>query len=311
MGSLSDSDDEAYFDSVSFQKYIASDCDRLSFLREYLSSRGVPTSVIPLDGKKHLYVNFPSNAYNPLFKIKTIISHYDRVSGSPGANDNSAANFALADFAAELFASPRVHNVRIFFTDGEELGEAGVSSQGAFALAELFRKLGITNDDVYVFDACGRGSVAVLARAGLDSKVNSAFKKKFADLYERTQNLLRATFPNSWMTLPVPYSDNAGFLACGIPAVAITFLPKDEAALYYKNLMADKNLEKAVMNCKIDSSVQAVCDLSIQRFKYQEKMPVTWRLFHTEYDNFLSLTPENFALMKKILRAISDARAMG
>ena len=304
MNSLSDSN-ERFFDSVSFQKYIASDCDRLSFLQNYLSERGVTTSVISLEGKKHVYVNFPSSAYNPMFKIKTIISHYDRVAGSPGANDNSAANFALADFAVELSKSKKTHNIRIFFTDGEELGEQGVSSQGAFALAELFRKLVITNDDVYVFDACGRGDVAILARAGLDSKVNPQFKKKFVDLYERTQNLLKTAAKNSWMTLPVPYSDNAGFLACGIPAVAITFLPKDEVSFYYKNLMTDKNLEKAVMNCKIDSDSKNETDLSIQRFKYQEQLPKTWRLFHTEYDNFLSLTLESFPFLLKILSQIA------
>lgn len=298
------------FNSDSFQKYIASDCDRLSFLQNYLSERGVSSSVIPLGEKKHLYVNFPSTAYNPMFKIKTIISHYDRVAGSPGANDNSLANFALADFASTLCKSRQVHNVRIFFTDGEELGAEGVSSQGAFALADLFRKLGIVNDDVYVFDACGRGEVAILARAGLDSKIAGQFKKKFLDLYERTQNLLRKSMPNSWMTLPVPYSDNAGFLACGIPAVAITFLPKDEVSFYYSNLMADKNLEKAVMNCRIDSEPKNATDLSIQKFKYIEKMPKTWRLFHTEYDNYLSLTSESYALIKKILMQIAEAKTI-
>ena len=298
------------FNSDSFQKYIASDCDRLSFLQNYLSERGVSSSVIPLGEKKHLYVNFPSTAYNPMFKIKTIISHYDRVAGSPGANDNSLANFALADFASTLCKSRQVHNVRIFFTDGEELGAEGVSSQGAFALADLFRKLGIVNDDVYVFDACGRGEVAILARAGLDSKSAGQFKKKFLDLYERTQNLLRKSMPNSWMTLPVPYSDNAGFLACGIPAVAITFLPKDEVSFYYSNLMADKNLEKAVMNCRIDSEPKNATDLSIQKFKYIEKMPKTWRLFHTEYDNYLSLTSESYALIKKILMQIAEAKTI-
>lgn len=298
------------FNSDSFQKYIASDCDRLSFLQNYLSERGVSSSVIPLGEKKHLYVNFPSTAYNPMFKIKTIISHYDRVAGSPGANDNSLANFALADFASTLCKSRQVHNVRIFFTDGEELGAEGVSSQGAFALADLFRKLGIVNDDVYVFDACGRGEVAILARAGLDSKIAGQFKKKFLDLYERTQNLLRKSMPNSWMTLPVPYSDNAGFLACGIPAVAITFLPKDEVSFYYSNLMADKNLEKAVMNCRIDSEPKNATDLSIQKFKYIEKMPKTWRLFHTEYDNYLSLTSESYVLIKKILMQIAEAKTI-
>ena len=306
MSSLSD-----LIDIEEFKKYIAEDCDRLTFLQNYLSKGGLTSSVLNLAGKKHLYVNFPSSSYDPTFKIKTIISHYDRVPASPGANDNSAANFALADFALELFQQRNlVHNIRIFFTDGEELGEEGVSSQGAFALAELFRKLGITKDDVYVFDACGRGDVAVLARAGMDAKVSSIFKRTFTDLYQRTESLLKEVSPNKWMTLPVPYSDNAGFLACGIPAVAITFLPKEEAGLYYKNLMTDKNLEKAVMNCRIDSESKDKSDLSIQRFKYQEKMPLTWRLFHTEYDNFLSLTPESFILMKKILNSMAKLKVL-
>ena len=122
MKSQSDSID-VKFDSVSFQKYIAHDCDRLSFLQGYLSDWGVDSSVLPLDGKKHLYVNFPSSSYNPMFKIKTIISHYDRVSGSPGANDNSFANFALADFAAELYKSKQAHNIRIFLRTERNWGK--------------------------------------------------------------------------------------------------------------------------------------------------------------------------------------------
>lgn len=300
------------FNVERFKEYISPQCDRLSFLRGYLAENGVQTSVVSLSGKNHIYVNFPSSSYDPTFKIKTVISHYDRVSGSPGANDNSFANFALADFAASLSKKTRfAHNIRIFFTDGEELGEEGVSSQGAFALAELFRKLGIKNDDVYVFDSCGRGNVAVLARAGLDAKSSSKFKKSFMDLYQRTAAILKLSSPGAWITLPVPYSDNAGFLACGIPAVAITFLPADEVELYLKNLMSDKNLEKAVMNCKIGSDFQSKADMSIQRFKYQEKMPMTWRMFHTEFDNLLSLTAEeSYNLLQKIFTNLKNQKIL-
>ena len=83
--------------SEEFENYIRPGTDRLAFLQDYLSRRGVSSSVINIEEKKHLYVNFPSQSYNPQFKIKTLISHYDRVEGSPGANDNSAANFALAE----------------------------------------------------------------------------------------------------------------------------------------------------------------------------------------------------------------------
>ncbi|WP_149553804.1 M28 family peptidase [Treponema pectinovorum] len=283
------------------KSYVAEGTDRLAFLQDYLSCRGVSTSVIHLDGKKHLYVNFSSYSYNPQFKIKTLITHYDIVKGSPGANDNSCANLAIANFAVkvnERAKKNRISNIRIFFTDGEELGECGVSEQGAFALAELFCKLGIKNDDVYVFDSVGRGTTPVLARAGFDfaSRVNknSSFAKNFLDLYKRTQQILSDVSPNNWMTLPVPYSDNAGFLACAIPAVAITMLPKEEATKYYKELMKDKNLEKAVMNAKLDDDADF-------KFKYQERMPLTWRLFHTPYDNLMSLTPESFDVIARIL----------
>lgn len=293
-----------------FSKYISLDCEnRLNVLQEFLHKNGVRTSVIPLDGKKHLYVNFPSSSYNPVFKIKTVISHYDRVENSPGANDNSAANFFIALWAIELAKNPlKIHNVRIFFTDGEELASDGVFSQGAFKLAELFKKLGITNDDVYVFDACGRGNVAVLSNSGVNSKSSGNFKKKFMDLFERTQNILRESCTNSWMTLPTPYSDNAGFLASGIPAVAITLLPREEAALYYKNLMADRNLEKIVTNSEFLTNSKSKIDRDIAMLKFKEKIPLTWRMFHTDLDNHRNLTSESLTVMMKILENIANLK---
>ena len=62
-------------------------------------------------------------------------------------------------------------------------------------------------------------------------------------------------------------------------------------------LMKDKNLEKTVMNAKLSENADFA-------FKYREKMPLTWRLFHTEYDNFLSLTPESFKIIEKILEKL-------
>jgi len=59
----------------------------------------------------------------------------------------------------------------------------------------------------------------------------------------------------------------------------------------------DKNLEKTVMNAKLSENADFA-------FKYREKMPLTWRLFHTEYDNYLSLTPESFKIIEKILEKL-------
>ncbi len=153
-----------------FEFFLAPDCDRYKFLCTLLSDSGIDYSSIILEEKKHIHINFPKRAYNPLFRIKTIITHYDRVMGTPGANDNSAAVFQVLNFVQRLWQSPGFHNMRIIFTDGEELGvEQGVSAQGAFAIGAKFRKLGITNDDVFVFDGCGRGDVLVISTAGRNS----------------------------------------------------------------------------------------------------------------------------------------------
>ena len=138
------------FSSRHFLDFIKPDCDRLNFIQNFLAENGVETAVIPLEGKKHVYVKFPSNQYNPLFKIKTVVAHYDRFQDSPGANDNSAAVYMLMLWAVKLSKQNDFHNIRLIFTDGEESCSEGITSQGAFAIAGLFKKLSI-NDDVFVF----------------------------------------------------------------------------------------------------------------------------------------------------------------
>ena len=108
------------------------------------------------------------------------------------------------------------------------------------------------------------------------------------------------------MTLPVPYSDNASFLACGIPAVAITLLPAEEASLYARKINSDKSLEDAVMNR--ESSKQKRLKENIPDFSYKEHLPYTWRLFHTQNDNIDSLTPASFKVMESILKSLAESK---
>mgnify|MGYP002624992579 CR=1 FL=1 len=292
-----------------FRDFIAPGADRAEFIQQYLAARGVKSARTVIDGKQHILVQFGSALYNPQFKIKTVVAHYDRVEGSPGANDNSAADWQIMNWAVELKDYPSFHNVRIFFTDGEELGwNAGVSEQGAFGIASVFRRLGITNDDVYVFDACGRGEVPILARTLLPSHISSQFVKHFNDLYERSQDLLRRASPGRWMSLPVPYSDNASFLACGIPAVAITMLPAEEASLYARELNRSKGLADQVLNREA-SKKRRLSGEEVE-YSYKERLPRTWRLFHTEQDNEASLSQESFRVMRNILLTLAAAKSM-
>ncbi len=275
----------------SFKEFIAPDCDRAAFIQNYLRSAGLEAPVLQMEGKNHIYVKFAQNQYNPAFRIKTVIAHYDRI--GIGANDNSAAVFCLMEWAVKLAKSAVVecsqngriettaayakfHNIRLIFTDGEELGAAGgVSEQGAFPLAQVFRRLGIVNDDIFVFDCMGRGDVPILTQTILPPKTPARFVKDFSALEQRAANLLQASANGRWFCLPCNYSDNASFIANGIPAVAITMLPSAEVTAVTQGLQ-----------------------------------PQTWKNLHTLQDNLASLTPQSFEIFYNILNNLAAMKTL-
>ena len=258
-----------------FKAFIATNCDRSAFIQNYLKNAGLEAPVLQMEGKNHIYVKFSQNQYNPTFRIKTVIAHYDRI--GIGANDNSAAVFCLLEWAAQLtrFASPAFHNIRLIFTDGEELGAAGVAEQGAFPLAQVFRRLGITSDDIFVFDCMGRGDVPILTQTILPPKAPARFVKDFNALEQRAATLLQNSANGRWFTLPCNYSDNASFIANGIPAVAITMLPSAEVSAVTQGIQ-----------------------------------PQTWQLLHTAGDNFASLTPQSFEIFHNILNNLAALKTL-
>lgn len=259
-----------------FEQFISPSCDRMKFIQNYLNSLGLEAPVIQLNGKNHIYVKFPLTQYNSMFKVKTVIAHYDRASDTPGANDNSAAVFSILEWAGRLNQMKNFHNVRIIFTDGEEEGESGVRDQGAFAVAELFRRLNILNDDIFVFDCMGRGTVPVICENNPPAAAGSTFINRITDLENKAEKITTKAAAGRWYKLPTSYSDNASFIANGIPAVAITMLPSDEIDAYTK----------------------------------LNQTPQTWKLFHTPQDNFESLTPQAFEITRNILDNLANIRSL-
>lgn len=278
-----------------YQNFLASPNSRADFIQKYLEARGVETAVIGVEGKRHIYVKLPRSGYNAAFRVKTIIAHYDIAPDTPGANDNSSSVFCLMDFAARLAKFNGVHNCRIFFTDGEELGSEGVKEQGAFSLASTMKKCGIRDEDIYVFDCVGRGTVPLLGLNVPPAKAPASFVKKYQALDMGVKGIF-SSLGLSWVNLPMPYSDNAGFLANGFPAVAITFLPDSEASAYMAALQGDADLMRYVKNLDVPESK---IDL------LHARLPLTWRLMHTDGDNIASLTPQSFAIAARILDAIA------
>ena len=267
---------DMYQIASSFNDFIAPDCNRAAFIQNYLKAAGLEAPILQMEGKNHIYVKFPQAQYNPTFRIKTVIAHYDRI--GIGANDNSAAVFCLMQWAAQLsrLVPPLFHNIRLIFTDGEELGAAGgVAEQGAFPLAQVFRRLGITNDDIFVFDCMGRGDVPILTQTILPPKAPTRFVKDFSALEQRAASLLQASANGRWFSLPCNYSDNASFIANGIPAVAITMLPSAEVTAATRG-----------------------------------ETPLTWQLLHTAGDNLASLTPQSFEIFHNILNNLSALKTL-
>lgn len=271
-----------------FENFISPFCDRKAFIQNYLNSNGIECPVMQMDGKNHLYVKFVREQYNPMFKIKTVIAHYDRVLNSPGANDNSAAVFCLLEWAVQLSKMKQPHNIRLIFTDGEEQGENGVSSQGAFPLAQVFRRLGILDDEIYVFDCMGRGDVPVICENNFTgdkhndsiiknvNKNTANFLSQYAALENKVQKILNKASGGKWFKLPCQYSDNASFIANGIPSVAITMLPSSE----------------------------------INDFLKTGEKPYTWKILHTPEDNLENLTPAAFEITAAILSNLALSKTV-
>lgn len=310
--------------SSTFESFLQSGLDRAAFIAAWLRSRDIPHTVVDLAGKRHIVIRFDASAYDPRFRMKTLVAHYDRAGNTPGANDNSAACFQLMLFAERLAAGESAgdapnktdarlcHNIRIFFTDGEEAaGTKGIAGQGAFALGSGLRKLKMTEDDVYVFDACGRGDTLVLSTAGMDdyagqgkkkaTRVPTGFASRLEEMHEQAASLALAVSSENWVRLPTPYSDNAGFIAAGIPAQVITILPHLEAsALLHALGTAAGEKEKQLIDTTIIANKPLTGDSPLRRI-----IPETWQLMHTPLDAAPTLTASAFKLMERLLEEIA------
>lgn len=266
-----------------FIDFIDLNCNRKEFIQSFLQKNGIESPIISINGKNHIYVNFSKKQYNPRYKIKTVIAHYDRAPFSYGANDNSVAVFCLMNWAVELSKSNVAHNVRLIFTDGEE-SESGIKNQGSYDLAKLFRKLKITKDDIFVFDCMGKGEIPVISKFNFSSKVPFRFIKKYNDLEKKAEFILQKSC-NQFVKLPTHFSDNAGFLANGIPCVAISMLPSFEVVKYVQLINQTKTE-------------------NVEKLHFCDDFPQTWKNIHSTLDTVENLDAYSFEITFNILNVL-------
>ena len=274
-----------------FAGFIAPGADRFAILKTLTEEMGLNSVIIPIGENRHFFVfppgqavragGFPFRGQNPVI----LAAHYDRVPGSPGANDNSAAVFQLL-LTAQKLRDQNAGGWIIIFTDKEELlaGE-GIQDQGAFSLAEKLRLWGLGAARVFIFDVCGTGDTLIVSnttdyflkhdeRPGLRKT-----RRLVQDLRDQALEAARQLRLDKVLLLPTPFSDDAGFLRAGIPAQTLTALPAKEAAPYAGALRKRPDFAELIIFGTLT--------------KTQDRLliPETWRSINGPADSPLRLTP--------------------
>jgi hypothetical protein len=287
-----------------FFDFIADNADRYSILIEHAERLKLNTTVINIEGNRHIFI-FPPGQKS-LRTSDGIISfaggnpyllcaHYDRVPGSPGANDNSIAVFHLLK-AAVSFVQNGINNWIIIFTDKEELASGEkLEDQGSFTLAKKIKSWGLGKARIFNFDSCGTGDVFIIStttdhilkdseRPNLGKIRNAVLKLRDHALV--TVNRLRL---DKVLLAPTPFSDDAGFLRAGLASQTITILPSFEAEKYEALLRSRPDFTDLIISGKINAPDE------------RRKLPETWRNINNASDTPSRLTPQFFEQVVKFM----------
>jgi hypothetical protein len=290
-----------------FFEFIAPEADRFAILSKLIAELRLNSVVIPLGNDRHFFIFPPGKNFNPSAGGRfpfggqspvVLAAHYDRVAGSPGANDNSAAVFQLLKAALRL-GDQRVNDWIIIFTDKEELtaGE-GIRNQGSFGLAKQFKIWGMVDSRVYIFDACGTGDTFVLSGTTdyllkNDRRPGTRGAKQIINnLREHALNAARLLRLNRVLSVPTPFSDDAGFLRAGIPALTVTMLPAGEALSLASLLRKRPEFANIILTGADKDSPDRM------------HIPETWRCLNGPADSHLRLTPEHYERVVRFAMAL-------
>ena len=293
-----------------FLDFIGPEADRFGQLKALLEKRGLHPSVLDLAGSRHILLT-PSTQTRQVSRdsaqLRVLVAHWDRARGSPGANDNSAAVFQLMEAATRL-NSTGDDKWLVLFTDREEAASAyGPRGQGAYALAEGFKTIGLGQAEFYIFDACGRGDTVIISTAmdellGNEGEDGSLRAKRSArNLRLKVLEVGRSTCAGRLLLAPTPFSDDVGFLAAGLTAQTITVLPANEAATLAGALRSKPELAATLVSREARSGQAS----GQNRRPDALWMPRTWTLLHSPKDDAASLTPSVFPLVERLVLALA------
>ncbi|MBN2874488.1 MAG: hypothetical protein JXM71_05280 [Spirochaetales bacterium] len=272
-----------------FERFLSPLADRSGELVAALTDAGVHASVLDIDGGRFVLA-WPRGAVRDRrYRIKIISAHHDRVPGTPGALDNSAACLQLARF---LSGDSESFNTVVVFTDREELGGSSPTGQGSFALGTALATMGIGTPMVFPLDVTGRGDALVLSRAinslatmrdGIPGVgVLAAAIDAMADTVTR---MMAGRVPVYLAS--IPFGEDIGYIGAGLPALTVTVLPRGEA----EALVAGDGFPAWASTAEPGS-----------------RMPATWAHLHGSGDTPRLYTDEAFDLMERFLSRLSALR---
>jgi hypothetical protein len=280
-----------------FNYFIALKVDRYKTLLATIEKMRLNSLVISINGNRHIFIFPPKRKLpRPLgsalpFQGESpymLVAHYDRVEGSPGANDNSAAVFHLLR-AATILTQRGLDNWMIVFTDKEELNAGeNFEAQGSFSLAQKLKTWGHEKSKIFNFDACGIGDTFIfsnLTDSVLAKSTSPNIQKIKSDIQSlrnhalKTANLLRL---EKYLIAPAPFCDDMGFLRAGYAVQTITVLPSEEVAQYEEILRKQPDFTKLLISGEIKTSPQ------------RRHLPTTWKNLNNAGDTPARLTPQYF-----------------
>jgi hypothetical protein len=304
-------------------EFIALHADRYSILKSLLEEVAVNHQVVTIAGNRHFLV-FPDiqqqTKWPDLEKLLVgpellrysllknnllrdheaivLVSHYDRVPGSPGANDNSAAVFQLIE-AAMLLQKEDIRRWFMIFTDKEELSDGqSICDQGAYTLATGLHKAKFGTHKVFIFDACGSGDTLVISTVAdyLTKNDDRPGTTRIRHMVQQLRQYALKTARNipleRLMLIPTPFSDDVGFFRANFAAQTITMLPAPEAAAF----AALSRNKPDVVDTLIGRDTSYTGDKNL--------IPQTWRRLNNSEDAFSHLTPQYFPGLVRFICAL-------